>query len=176
MENVNKVAIRRTLLAGAAMAVLLLGGLGGWAATTDLAGAVIAPGALVVESNVKKVQHPTGDVVGALLVRDGDRVRQGQMVLRLDDTITRANLAVVTKALDELAARKARLEAERDGRVELRFPDDLLRRAADADIAHIIVGERRLFQSRRDARAGQQAQLRQRIMNWARRSPASARS
>ena len=91
-------------------------GVGGWAATTEFAGAVIAPGSLVVESNVKKVQHPTGGVVGELRVRDGDRVKAGDVVVRLDETVTRANLAIVTKSLDELAARQARLEAERDGR------------------------------------------------------------
>jgi len=143
--------------------VLLLGGIGGWAATTDLSGAVIAPGALVVESNVKKVQHPTGGVVGELLVHDGDQVRTGQVVMRLDDTVTRANLAVVTKALDELGARKARLMAERDGASAISFPYDLLRRSDNVEVAHILAGERRLFESRRDGRVGQQAQLRQRI-------------
>ena len=163
MAHDNKAAIRRTLLAGTSAMVVLLGGIGGWAATTDLSGAVIAPGALVVESNVKKVQHPTGGVVGELLVHDGDPVRTGQVVLRLDDTVTRANLAVVTKALDELAARKARLVAERDGATAIEFPADLVHRAALPDIAHILAGERRLFESRRGGRAGQQAQLRQRI-------------
>ena len=61
------------------------------------------------------MQHPTGGVVGELRVRDGDRVKAGDIVMRLDETVTRANLAIVTKGLDELDARKARLEAERDG-------------------------------------------------------------
>jgi HlyD family secretion protein len=161
--DANRQAIRRTLLMGSVAMVVLIGGIGGWAMGTNLSGAVIAPGALVVESNVKKVQHLSGGVVGELLVRDGDRVREGQVVLRLDDTITRSNLTVVTKALDELAARKARLVAERDGAVAIRFPAELTRRADNAEIAHIIVGEQRLFESRREARAGQQAQLRQRI-------------
>ena len=81
--------------------LLLAGGVGGWAATTELSGAVIAPGAIVVDSNVKKVQHLTGGIVGELLVRDGQRVNAGEVVLRLDETITRANLAIVTKGLDE---------------------------------------------------------------------------
>ena len=101
-------SIRRHLLAGVTLVVLLAGGVGGWAATTELAGAVIAPGNLVVETNVKKVQHPTGGVVGELRVRDGDAVKAGDVVVRLDDTVTRANLAIVVKSLDELAARQAR--------------------------------------------------------------------
>src|SRR6266436_4982294 len=108
-------SIRRHLLVGSAAALVLLGGVGGWATTTELSGAVIAPGQLVVDSNVKKVQHPAGGVVGELRVKDGDRVKAGDVVVRLDETITRANLAIITKGLDELMARKARLESERDG-------------------------------------------------------------
>src|SRR5262249_18714818 len=90
-------AIRRHLLGGIVIALLLTVGIGGWATTTELSGAVIAPGSIVVDSNVKKVQHLTGGIVGELLVRDGQRVRAGEVVVRLDETITRVNLAIVTK-------------------------------------------------------------------------------
>ena len=100
-------------------------GLGGWAAITELSGAVVAPGAVVVDSHVKKVQHPTGGVVGEILARDGDRVRAGDIVIRLDETVARANLAMVSKSLDELAARQGRLEAERDGMEQVSFPPAL---------------------------------------------------
>ena len=144
--------------------IVLAGGVGGWAGTMTLSGALIAQGSVVVDSNVKKVQHPTGGIVGELRVRDGDRVKQGDIVVRLDDTVTRANLAIVTKGLDELAARKARLESERDGASTVTFPADLLARAAkDPDIAAIVDGERKLFELRSTARTGQKAQLRQRI-------------
>ena len=86
-------SIRRHLIGGSVIALLLTAGVGGWAATTELSGAVIAPGSVVVDSNVKKVQHLTGGIVGELLVRDGLRVRSGEVVLRLDETVTRANLA-----------------------------------------------------------------------------------
>src|SRR3954463_4291303 len=89
-------SLRRSLLGGAAVASLLAFGVAGWAATTELAGAVIAPGSLVVGSNVKKVQHPTGGVVGELRVRDGAYVKAGDVVVRLDDPQTRANLAIIT--------------------------------------------------------------------------------
>ena len=87
--------IRKLNLIGLAITVLLIGGVGGWATTTQLAGAVIAPGSVVVESNIKKVQHPTGGVVGEILVREGAEVQDGQVVLRLDDTVTRATLGAV---------------------------------------------------------------------------------
>ncbi len=156
-------SIRRHLLAGGAAAALLAGGVGGWAATTELAGAVIAPGQLVVDSNVKKVQHPTGGVVGELRVKEGDRVKAGDVVVRLDDTQVRSNLAIVTKALDELAARQARGEAERDGAETVSFPADLLARLDDPEVRRVTTGEQKLFEIRRGARQGQKAQLQEQI-------------
>src|SRR5690349_5493715 len=108
-------SIRRHLLIGAIAAVLLVCGVGGWAYSTEFAGAVIAQGTLVVDTNVKKVQHPTGGVVAELNVRDGDQVKNGDVVIKLDDTQTRANLQIVAKGLDELMARRAREEAELEG-------------------------------------------------------------
>jgi len=155
--------MRSALLRGAGVAVFLTLGLGGWASTTEIAGAIVAPGSLVVETNVKKVQHPTGGVVGEVRVKDGDRVKAGDILVRLDDTQTRAGLAIVTKALDELAAQQARNEAERDGAVAVNFPADLLARIADPEVARVVEGERRFFENRRSARQGQGAQLRERI-------------
>jgi HlyD family secretion protein len=156
-------SIKRHVVAGVAVVIVLVGGVGGWAATTQLSGAVIAPGSIVVDSNVKKVQHPTGGVVGEVRARDGDRVKLGDIVVRLDETVTRANLAIVTKGLNELRSRKARLEAERDGAEAIAFPDDLLSRESDPDVASAVSSERKLFQLRRTARIGQKAQLRERI-------------
>jgi membrane fusion protein, type I secretion system len=156
-------SIRRHLAAAAATIAVLAGGLGGWAMTTELSGAVIASGVLVVDTSVKKVQHPTGGVVGELRVRNGDRVRAGDVVVRLDDTVTRANLAIVTKGLDELAARQARLEAEREDAATIAFPEALTARQDDPEIARIMAGERSLFELRRSARLGQKGQLREKI-------------
>ena len=117
----------------------------------------------MVDTYVKKVQHPTGGIVGEILARDGDRVKAGDVVVRLDDTVTRANLAIITKGLTELAARKARLEAERDGADAITVPDELASRLSDPQVAHVIAGEQQLFALRQTARVGQKAQLRQRI-------------
>ncbi|MBI1202497.1 MAG: HlyD family type I secretion periplasmic adaptor subunit [Rhodopseudomonas sp.] len=156
-------SIRRHELAGLVLVLILAVGVGGWAGTAQLSGALIAPGAIVVDSNIKKVQHPTGGIVGEVRVRDGDHVKLGDIVVRLDDTITRANLAIVTKGLNELTARKARLESERDGRDSVLFPPELLAHAADPNVADVLNSERRLFELRRSARAGQKQQLRERI-------------
>ncbi|MBM0207592.1 HlyD family type I secretion periplasmic adaptor subunit [Micromonospora sp. STR1s_5] len=157
-------SIRRHLAGGVAVVAFLVAGVGGWAATTELSGAVIAPGMLVVDTSVKKVQHPTGGVVGELNVRDGDRVKRGDVLLRLDETVTRANLSIVTKSLDELAARQARDEAERDGEDRIAFPPDLVDRAKTSpEVARLIAGEAKLFEIRRNSREGQRAQLRERV-------------
>jgi HlyD family secretion protein len=156
-------SINRHLLAGGAIVLLLAFGVGGWAATTQIAGALIAQGSIVVDSNVKKVQHPTGGVVGKLNVQDGDHVKAGDILVQLDDTVTRANLAIVTKGLDELAARKARLEAERDGADSITFPPDLLARANEEPVGIALANERKLFELRRDAARGKKAQLKERI-------------
>jgi len=161
--NNGRRSIRRHLLGGTVIAILLVGGVGGWAATTELSGAVIAPGSVVVDTNVKKIQHPTGGVVGELFVRDGQRVSAGNIVLRLDDTVTRANLAIVLKGLDEMTARRARLIAERDRAEEIAFPAEFLARARDADVAATIDGEQKLFESRRGVRLGQKSQLKERV-------------
>jgi membrane fusion protein, type I secretion system len=158
----SQASINRHLLAGAVIVLLLGGGVGGWSATTELSSALIAEGSVVVDSNVKKVQHPTGGIVGKLLARDGDHVKAGDILVQLDETVMRANLAIVTKGLDELMARKARLEAERDGAETVTFPPKLLD-SSNPDAASAVDNERKLFHLRRSARLGQKAQLQQRI-------------
>ena len=156
-------SIRWHIFAGVVVVVLLAGGLGGWASTAQISGALIAEGSIVVDSNVKKVQHPTGGVVGEVLAHDGDRVKAGQILIRLDETVTRANLAIVTKGLTELYARKARLAAERDGTAAVAVPKEFVGRLDDPDVAEALASERKLFELRRAARIGQKDQLRQRI-------------
>ena len=156
-------SIRLHLIIGLAIVVVLAGGLGGWASTAEISGALIAPGQIVVESNVKKVQHPTGGVVGEVLARDGDLVKAGDVVVRLDDTVTKASLAIVTKNLDGLWARAARLQAEQQGLDKVVFPPQLLERAGDPDVKNIIASETKLFEVRVNGRSGQKAQLHERI-------------
>ena len=148
------------MIVGIVMVAVL--GVGGWAATSQITGAIIAPGQIVVDSNVKKVQHPSGGIVGELRARDGDHVKAGDVVVRLDDTVTRANLAIVTKGLNELMARRARLDAERGGLAAVQFPP-ALSESSDPDVTSVIASEIKLFEARRAARDGQKAQLRQQI-------------
>jgi membrane fusion protein, type I secretion system len=157
-------SIRLHLIIGLAVVMVLAGGLGGWASTQEISGALIAPGQIVVESNVKKVQHPTGGVVGELRAHDGDVVKAGDIVVRLDDTVTKANLAIVTKNLDAALARAARLEAEQRGLDRIGFSPQLTARAGDPDVVSVMASEGKLFDVRVNGRVGQKAQLRERII------------
>ncbi len=144
--------------------VLVFGGAATLSAAIRMSGAVVSGGHLVVESELKKVQHPTGGVVSELLVDNGAHVTAGDVLLRLDRTVAEATLTAVTRELWELAARRARLEAERDGASAPAFPQDLKDAAkGDPAVDHIVSGEKKLFDFRIAASRGQKDQLRERI-------------
>ena len=114
-------AIRRHLKIGLTATFLFGGTLTAWSLIAQLDLAVVAQGTVVVEFNVKKVQHPTGGVVGAIFVREGQRVAEGDVLIRLDETATRAALGIVVNELTATRARAARLNAERNGATHIRF-------------------------------------------------------
>jgi HlyD family secretion protein len=155
--------IRKLNLIGLSAVALLVLGIGTWAALAQLSGAVIAPGFVVVESNIKKVQHPNGGIVGQIFVKEGSVVEEGQIVVRLDDTVPRANLGIVRSQLDELLARQARLTAERDNAGAIVFPEELTGRSGERQVAAAVGGEQKLFESRRQSRLGQRALLKERV-------------
>jgi HlyD family secretion protein len=164
LQDHRLMSVRRYVFAGYATLLFFVGGMGGWAATTDLAGAVVAPGTVVVASNVKKIQHPTGGVIGQILVKNGDEVKAGDLLVKLDETVTRANLQVITKQLDELFGRQARLKAERDDADTVEFPPELLARKNEVTVDKIVAGEKRLFETRLTSRNSQKKQLGERIV------------
>ena len=136
---------------------------GGWAALVPLAGAVAVPGNLVVQSNVKAIQHPTGGVVAEIPVQNGMRVNAGDLLLRLDATQAQASLQVVTKQLDEFRARSARLVAERDGLARPDLPDELAPRIGESAVKGLLSAEATLFQARATARDSQKGLLQNRM-------------
>jgi HlyD family secretion protein len=147
LDNELRTGLRVLVIAG------VLGG--GWFFFMPLAGAVVVPGNLVVESNVKTIQHPTGGVVADIKVVNGSRVKAGDLLVRLDATQARASLQVVSKQLDELRARIARLAAERDGRASVEFPGELAGRASDETVRTLLASEDALFKARASARQSQ---------------------
>jgi HlyD family secretion protein len=148
----------------ALMAIGLLGGSALIAGLVPFEGAVIGSGTVMIEGNVKKVQHQTGGVIGAVLVKEGAMVREGDVVARLDDTMVKSNLGVIMADLTAQTARSARLLAERDDAKSPLYAQELVARAVrDKDAAKAIESETILFERRRTAREGQKAQLRERI-------------
>ncbi|WP_346907422.1 HlyD family type I secretion periplasmic adaptor subunit [uncultured Roseibium sp.] len=155
--------IRRHLLIAAFTALIVVGGIGGWAAIAEISGAVITPATVVVRSNVKHVQHWEGGIVKEILVKDDDIVSEGDLLISLDDTVTRANLGAITKQLNELKSQEARLLAERDGRkrialLEDTIPDDIMR------------GQQLLLEARQASIAGRKDQLEEQIRQFNKQS------
>jgi HlyD family secretion protein len=141
--------VRCTVLAGVAALALGFGGFGAWAARAPLAGAVVASGVIAVDGSRKTVQHLEGGIIAELLVREGDRVEAGQVLVRLDDLEARALHDLLEGEYFALRAQEARLEAERDGNEAIVFPAGL-----DWAPAEILAGQQRIFESGREALAG----------------------
>lgn len=159
-------SLRIHVIAGTAVIATLVGGVGAWAAVSSLSGAVVASGRLVVQGNVKKVQHPTGGVVGEIHVKAGDRVKAGDLVIRLDETVLRANLGVYESQLRNLEARAARLRAERSSGEALDVSADLEAQKSEPEIAAMLSSEQRLLDARRQSNEGRRARLGERIAQF----------
>lgn len=145
---------------GTAAILLMLSGFGAWSIGTSIAGAVLAPGTVEVQSERQVVQHPDGGVVGEILARDGDAVAAGDVLLRLDGTFLRSELAIVESQLAEIFARSARLVAERDGANLLEFRDaPALETVSEATLEDLMDGQRNLFLARRSSLEQEQRQL-----------------
>ncbi len=145
------------VVVGLAFGVLLLAGVGGWAATAELKGAVIASGSVKVDRDLKAIQHRDGGIVSEIAVREGDAVRAGQVLLRLDDVQTKAELSIVRAQLAELSVKKARLLAERDALDRMELPE--IAHDAGEHIDEVVLGESRLLEGNRSNRKSQTDQL-----------------
>jgi len=149
---------------GFAALALLVGVLGVWSVKARIAGAVIASGMIQLENNRQVVQHPQGGVVGEILVKNGDTVVAGQVLLRLDDTIMKSELTIVEGQLFEIHARKARLEAERDGMARMTVPKALAEVVRQhPEVQSMIDGHRRLFDARLESMRRESDQILEQI-------------
>ena len=135
------------LTIGAIALLILVGGFGTWSVVAQISGAVITTGQIEVDRNRQVVQHPDGGVVVEIVVDEGDTVKAGDLLLRLDATTLQSELAIVEGQLFEILARRARLEAERDDAAELQF-SDILNDAGTPDVERLIAGQNRLFEAR----------------------------
>jgi membrane fusion protein len=155
----SKRSLNRHVAVVGVLSIALVCGIGGWAATTELSSAVIGEGVIVVDGDVKKVQHLTGGIVSELLVSENDHVTAGQVLIRLDGTTTRANLSIVESTLAQLYARRARLKAERIGAESFEVEENIAGLTSSTSAAKLLDGEQKLFDSRRSALIGMKSQL-----------------
>ena len=155
--------LKRLVGAGLFIIVAGLAGLGGWTALAPLAGAIVAPAFVKVDLNRKVVQHAEGGIVREIRVRDGDRVKQGETLIVLDDVKVDATLDLLSIQLIAERAKTARLGAEAAYAPKIPFPADILKREGEARVAEILERERALFHSRRGSLDNQVAALRSQI-------------
>jgi len=156
----NDFSARKYLILGVLALVLLVGGFGGWAVSTNISGAIIASGQVEVEQNRQIVQHPDGGVVSEILVDEGDMVEAGDLLVRLDSSRLKSELTIVEGQLFEMMARRGRLEAERDGTDTVTFVPELLERAdGNAELRDLIDGQIRLFEARNNSLTNTTEQL-----------------
>ena len=142
--------------------VLLIGGFALFAMVVSISGAVVAPGTVTVEGNYKSIQHLDGGIVAKILVRNGDVVARNDVLVRLEDTSAKANLAIAMSRIREQLVQQARLMAERDRRERFELPNAVAPHAGDPQIAEIIASQRALFDARRASHLGELAVLNQR--------------
>jgi HlyD family secretion protein len=147
---------------GALAITAFAGTIGAWLAFVPLSSAVIAPARFVVDTQLKRVQHPTGGTVGEIFVREGDRVAQGQVLIRLDDTAARANHQVLVHQFNELTLKKVRLEAQQDRRRSIDPSPELAGQRADPKISRLIDAEQKLLNARLTAEESRRSQLERR--------------
>ncbi|MGO4914335.1 HlyD family type I secretion periplasmic adaptor subunit [Pseudogemmobacter sp. W21_MBD1_M6] len=142
-------SVRGPVAAGLLTLLVLVGGFGTWSVMTNISGAIIAGGQIEVEQNRQIVQHPDGGVVAAILVSEGDTVKEGDLLLQLDSTQLKSELSVVEGELFEVRARRGLLEAERDGASEITFDPLLLDRAqTNPEVKSQMLGQVSLFNAR----------------------------
>ncbi|MBB3389274.1 membrane fusion protein [Rhizobium sp. BK275] len=162
MMKKSQHSLNRHILSVWVLSVALVGGMGGWAASTSLSNAVVGHGTVIIDQNVKKIQHLTGGIVSELMAMEGGHVQAGDVLLRLDSTSVKANLAIIDSNLAQLYVRRARLQAERIGATEF-SADDIPANELDIDVSkNLVDGEIQLFNARRSSLVGMRKQLEER--------------
>ncbi len=160
MSHGNALSVRGYMTVGILGLLILVGGFGSWAVLANISGAIIASGQVEVDQNRQVVQHLDGGVVAEIVVNEGDFVETGDLLVRLDPTILNSELTIVESQLFEFIARRARLEAERDGAGEISFDPDLLELAGSRpEVKDLIDGQSRLFGARNASLARETEQL-----------------
>lgn len=147
--------IKRWTVIGIAILLFTFGLTAVWSVLAPIASAVVAPGLVKVDTSRKKLQHQEGGVIKEILIRDGDQVKAGQVLIRLDETRAGASHGVLQAQYDAAVAQLARLTAERDKLDEIPWPAELADRKEDPKVAEILRSQESLFGARRASVVGQ---------------------
>ncbi len=162
-ESTHTLSARRPVIIGFLAVIVLVGGFGTWSVIAEISGAVVSSGKIVVEKNRQAIQHPDGGVVSDILVREGDVVNQGDVLIRLDETELKSQLAVIESQYFELLARSDRLVAERDGEDSIRFSPELVAESRfSEEVRDLMRGQESLFVARAESIAKELDQLKNR--------------
>jgi HlyD family secretion protein len=160
----NLASLRSHAWAGIGTLALLLTCVGGWMGTTSIAGAVVASGFVSVAGGSKQIQHAEGGIVKEIVVRDGDVVKAGDVLVRLDDVVVQSELSIVTSQLRDALARQGRLYAESVQSDSIVLPALAIDWPADPELSALLGDQARLYESRKASLAGQKDQLQQQIL------------
>lgn len=163
MDDMPNDSIRRVAFAGWLIIAIFFGGIGAWAVTAPLNGAVVANAVVKVDGNRKSVQHLDGGIIKELHVREGERVLAGDLLIVLDETQARAEYDVLTQQYAVLRATELRLLTELDHGSRLVMPNDLKARSDDPYLKSVWNGQVSQFESRRAALEGQRSVIREKI-------------
>ena len=161
--NKTKNSLYRNLIFGLSTALLLIVVVFGWSARTELSGAVIAAGVVASHETSKSIQHLEGGIIKSINFKDGDYVKAGEVLLKMDNTHSRTRLTLIENRLIELIAEKARLESERDGKKSIEPPDLSFTLANASSLKEAIENQRKLFFSMRKTIKQKKEQLREQI-------------
>lgn len=163
IDLIPQTDFKKPMWTGLAVIAVALGGFGTWATFAPLDSAVVTPGTVSVESRRKIVQHREGGIVATIMVKEGDQVAAGAVLVNLQDATAQSQMDTLRGQLDGKRAEQARLMAERDGLVAIAFPDELLARQGEAKVADILAREQDRFTQRAKTLDGERGILEARI-------------
>jgi protease secretion system membrane fusion protein len=129
--------------------IIGFGGFLAWASLAPLDEGVPGAGVVAIDTKRKAVQHLSGGIIKEVLVREGEEVKEGQLLMRLDEAVTRANFEGSRQRYLGLRAMQARLLAEQSGAAAIRFHPDLEKEAGDPLIRQQMMNQEQLFLTRR---------------------------
>ncbi len=162
IANQKNLGIRSRVVVGSLATLLLVGGFGGWAATSELSGAVVGQGQVMVDKDLRAIQHLDGGIIRTIDVKKGDTIEEGQVLFTLDATQMTAESEIMRGQMLDLLARRQRLIAERDGGWEMKVGE--VPEGVDLANSQSFVNENRLFKGNLKNRVGEIAQLKQGLL------------